>query len=123
MNPETRALIEAIHHGPSKCVLAMTGGGTGAAALLLGVPGGSRTIIEVTVPYQERALVELLGRRPTQFCSVPTSRALAVRAYERAAWLVPGENVLGIGCTASLATDRPKRGDHRFHLTCHAANR
>src|SRR5439155_14037698 len=34
-----------------------------------------------------------------------------------------GENLLGVGCTASLATDRPKRGEHRFHLTCHTANR
>src|SRR6266851_380190 len=123
MSPETLALIDAIHRSPGRCVLAMTGGGTGAAALLLSVPGGSRKILEVAVPYQERAVVEFLGRRPTQFCSVPTSRALAVRAYERAAWLAGGERVLGIGCTSSLATDRPKRGDHRFHLTCHAADR
>jgi nicotinic acid mononucleotide adenylyltransferase len=25
--------------------------------------------------------------------------------------------VLGLGCTASLATDRPKRGEHRAHIT------
>ncbi len=36
---------------------------------------------------------------------------------DRAAWLAPGHAVAGIGCTASLATDRPKRGDHRAFIT------
>src|SRR5205807_336396 len=123
MDPDTRRLIEAIHHSAGKCVLAMTGGGTGAAALLLSVPGGSRTVLEVVVPYHEAALVQFLGNRPAQFCSPGTSRAMALRAYEHAAWLAPGQPVVGVGCTASLATDRPKRGDHRFHLTCHSADR
>src|SRR5262249_25773617 len=35
---------------------------------------------------------------------------------ERARRLAPGAAVAGVGCTASLATDRPKRGDHRFHV-------
>ena len=26
-------------------------------------------------------------------------------------------NLIGIGCTASLASDRPKRGEHRFHIS------
>jgi hypothetical protein len=123
MDPETRCLIEAIHRSRGKCVLALTGGGTGAAAWLLRVPGGSRTVLEVVVPYHEQALLAFLGRPPEQFCSAATSRAMAARAYERAAWLAPGEDVLGLGCTASLATDRPKRGDHRFHLTSHSAQR
>ncbi|HLJ91589.1 MAG TPA: hypothetical protein VKU02_00215 [Gemmataceae bacterium] len=123
MDPQVHPLIQALHQSSSKCVLAMTGGGSGAAALLLGVPGASRTVLEVIVPYCEQALVEFLGRRPEQFCSVATSRALALRAYERAAWLAPGEKVLGLGCTASLATDRPKRGEHRFYLTCQNADR
>src|SRR5207302_4266435 len=123
MDPDIRRLIESIHRSAVKCVLVMTGGGASAAGTLLQVPGGSRTILEVAVPYQEQALVQFLGRRPAQFCSAATSREMAVRAYERAVWLAPGENLLGIGCTASLATDRPKRGDHRFYLTCHTANR
>jgi hypothetical protein len=28
--------------------------------------------------------------------------------------------VFGVGCTASLVTDRPKRGEHRFHISIHA---
>jgi hypothetical protein len=119
MNPSLRRLIEALHAGPYRYVVAVTGGGTGAVAALLSVPGGSRTILEALVPYHERALVEFLGRAPEQFCSAETARALAGRACERARWLAPGEAVAGAGCTASLATERPKRGDHRFHLAVH----
>jgi hypothetical protein len=121
MDPPIRRVIEAIHHAPHKCVLAVTGGGAQAAGLLLSVPGGSRTVLEVVVPYHDQALCEFLGRRPAQFCSAETTRALAERAAERARWLAPGEAAVGVGCTASLASDRPKRGDHRFHVAVSAA--
>jgi hypothetical protein len=117
MDPANRRLIEALHQAPYKCVLALSGGGTTAAAQLLEVPGGSRSILEVLVPYGENALVEFLGVQPEQFCSVQTSRDMARRAYERACWLAPGVPVAGLGCTASLATDRPKRGEHRLHVS------
>ncbi len=115
MDPALRPLIEAIHRSNFKCVLALTGGGAGAIAQLLSMPGGSRSILETVVPYSEEALIEYLGRRPESFCSMATSGEMACRAYNRACWLAPGEAVVGIGCTASLASDRPKRGDHRFH--------
>jgi hypothetical protein len=121
MDPSLRRLIEALHAGPYRYVVAVTGGGAGAVAALLSVPGGSRTVLEVDVPYHERALVEFSGRAPAQFCSADTARALAERACDRARWLAPGEAVAGAGCTASLATDRPKRGDHRFHVAVHTA--
>jgi hypothetical protein len=47
---------------------------------------------------------------------------MARRAIERARTLAPGERVAGIGCTASLATDRPKKGDHRAHLSIETDN-
>src|SRR5262249_21453207 len=121
MDPAIRWLIEAVHAAPYKCVLSLTGGGTQAAALLLNVPGGSRTLLETIVPYHEQALTDWLGRRPTSFCSPETSREMALRAYARACWLAPGEEVVGLGCTASLATDRPKRGDHRLHVATHSS--
>jgi hypothetical protein len=123
MDAAIRRLIEAIHQTGHQCVLALTGGGTTAAAQLLSVPGGSRTILEVVVPYDAAALVDFLGRRPLQFCSAETSRDMAARAYARARWLAPGEQAVGIGCSASLATDRPKRGDHRFHVSAVLADR
>src|SRR5262245_51823294 len=116
MSPETRQLIEEFHRSGVSCVLAVTGGGTGAVAQLLAVPGGSRTVLEVAVPYSEQAFADYLGHVPVQFCSAESSRDLARRAWERATWLSPGGTAVGVGCTASLATDRPKQGDHRFHV-------
>jgi nicotinamide mononucleotide (NMN) deamidase PncC len=123
MDADTRRLIEALHQSSGKCVLAVTGGGGTAAALLLSVPGASRTVLEVVVPYHDQSLSDFLGQRPEQFCSAATSKDMAVRAWERARWLLPGETVVGVGGTASLATDRPKRGEHRFHLAVHTGDR
>src|SRR5439155_3482427 len=100
-------------------VLALPGGGATAAAQLLAVPGGSRTVLEVIIPYHAQALSDYLGHEPQQACGSATSRALAARALERALWLAPDQAGVGVGvgATASLATDRPKRGDHRVHVT------
>lgn len=119
MNSTLHSFIEALHHAGKQCVLAVTGGGAEAAAQLLMVGGASRSVLEVVVPYHEGAMIDFLGHAPEQFCSIAASRALAIRAYERAQWLAPGQAVVGLGCTASLATDRPKRGDHRFHIAAH----
>lgn len=116
MDPATRGLIKALHATAVRQIWAVTGGGTGAVAQLLSVPGGSRTIVDVVVPYSERALADFLGRAPDQACSLSTACLMAERALARLSWLAPGEPGLGVAVTASLATDRPKRGDHRFHL-------
>ena len=65
-------------------VLAITGGGSGAIADLLEVPGGSRTVLEAVVPYSAAALVEFLRGKPEQFCSARTARAMAMAAFQRA---------------------------------------
>ena len=109
-------LITALHHAARPCVLAVTGGGSGAASALLGVPGASRTVLEVLVPYAEASLVDFLGFRPDSFCSTETAAAMAERAFARARHLAPAGDVIGVACTASLATDRPKKGEHRFYL-------
>lgn len=113
----THNLVVALHTAPGQWVLALTGGGASAAGDLLNVPGGSRTLLEIVVPYHDRALVDFLGQRPDNYCSVAVSQAMARRALERARWLAPGEQVFGLGCTASLVSDRPKRGDHRVHVS------
>jgi hypothetical protein len=109
-------LISAIHNAGHRFVLVLTGGGVGAASLLLSVPGGSRCVLEVAVPYDERSLVEFLGHPPLTSCSRETALLMARRALDRARWLAPGQPVLGVACTASLRTEWPKRGEHRFHL-------
>ena len=115
MSSTIEQLVDSIHHSTTRCVLAVTGGGSGAIAQLLEVPGTSRTVLEACVPYSEPAMIAWLGARPDQSCSEPTARAMAMAAYLRARRYDPAA-VAGIACTASLATDRPKRGPHRAHL-------
>ncbi len=119
MGPVRQQLVAALHASPTKCVLALTGGGSSAVADLLAVPGASRTVLDCIIPYHDAALAHFLALRPEQFCSADTARAMARRAFERAERLAPGEPVVGVGCTASLATGRPKRGDHRLHVGTH----
>lgn len=131
-------LIRAIHASGRRFTLAATGGGASAIGWLLSVPGGSRSVLEAIVPYSNSALHDYLRATPEQACSSRTARAMAMVAYERASRLAvaeSGENaaheasgssahaVFGIGCTASLASDRPKRGEHRVHAALQSGDR
>ncbi|MBL9093489.1 MAG: hypothetical protein JNL96_19890 [Planctomycetaceae bacterium] len=126
----TIELIRRIHASPPRVVLAVTGGGSRAFAKLLAVPGASQTVLEAIVPYCPASLTEFLSGRPEQFCSSATARAMAMAAYRRALKYRDaggddegGPQVLGLGLTASLASDRPKRGPHRLHWAAQSANR
>ncbi len=117
MNAEWERLIAETQASGRQAVLAITGGGTGAIAELLRVPGGSRLLLEALVPYDTRALAEFLGAPPEQASSAETALAMAERALKRAVALArPGAEPIGLAATASLASDRPKRGDHRGHI-------
>ena len=110
-------LIADVQASGRQAVLAITGGGTGAIAELLRVPGGSRLLLEAVVPYDARSLAEFLGVAPEQATSGDTAIAMAERARDRARRLAPdAARPIGLGATASLVSDRPKRGDHRAHI-------
>jgi nicotinamide mononucleotide (NMN) deamidase PncC len=116
MSDNWRELIERIHAASPPVVLAVTGGGASAISELLGVPGGSRMMLEAVVPYSEQALVEWLGKAPGHFCVEETALAMATVAYRRAGELAAKNEAIGVACTASLASDRPKKGAHRCHI-------
>jgi nicotinamide mononucleotide (NMN) deamidase PncC len=121
--------VRRIHAAGLRFVLAITGGGASAIGELLRVPGGSRSVLECVVPYSAVALREWIGGCPDQYCSEPTARAMAMAAFERARQLVANEpdadpyKLIGIGCTASLTSDQPKRGPHRVFVASQSAGR
>jgi hypothetical protein len=118
-DPAWPTLISALHGSGRKAALAITGGGSGAIGELLRVPGGSRLLIEAQVPYDALALEDLLGFEPAQACSADTATAMARAIRARAARLLPtGAEMVGLGATAALASDRPRKGEHRFHIAC-----
>ena len=110
-------LISTVHASGRKAALAITGGGSGAIGELLRVPGGSRLLIEAQVPYDEQALAAFLGYAPAQASSADTAIAMAHGARARASRLVPAAtDLIGLGATAALVSDRPRKGEHRFHI-------
>ncbi len=112
-------LIANIHASGRRLVVAVTGGGTKAISQLLDVAGASRSVLEATVPYSASSMKHWLGGLPEQACSESTARLMAMAAWMRAQRLAsdaPSAMLVGIGATASLATDRPKQGEHRIHV-------
>ncbi|MCP3856938.1 MAG: hypothetical protein GY698_19755 [Actinomycetia bacterium] len=116
---ERWAIAQRLHDSPVQLVLHATGGGMALITDLLLVPGASRTVLEVTVPYAATAMVDLLDTEPTQFVSAVTAGDLAAAALERARSLGDPEIGWGVGITAGLTTDRIRRGDDRawFSIT------
>ena len=121
------SLIRRIHDSGKQLVIATTGGGATAIGELLAVPGGSQSVLECVVAYSAAALSDWIGGTPDQSCSEATARAMAMAAFERARQLAargkdndPG-SLVGVGATASLVSDRPKRGPHRIHVAWQSA--
>jgi hypothetical protein len=118
-------VARAIHGSGRRLVVTLTGGGSGVLAALLQTPGASRSVLEAAAPYSLAALVEWIGGKPDQACSERTARAMAMAGFMRALKLAPeadAATLVGIGCTASLATDRPKRGERRVHAAYQTAD-
>lgn len=122
MDPD---VIKNIHSSPWQFVIAVTGGGSSAISELLKVPGASQSIIDAQVPYHANALGHFLGAAPTKYCSSETARSMAMRAFMRLGELIPDSDPgfrCGVACTAALATDHEKKGDHAIHLAMQTQN-
>ena len=119
MDVEIHDAIRRIHASPAKIVLVAAGGGIRSMTWLLTTPGASQTILEALIPYSDRALADFLGERPRRTVTIQTAESMAARAFERAKSLSDSQAALiGVACTAAIATDRPKRGKHRVHVSC-----
>jgi nicotinamide mononucleotide (NMN) deamidase PncC len=111
-----------LNQSPWAGVFHLAGGGTSLIAELLATPGASATVLDVRIPYAFPALEALLGYTPEQACSDATARAMAMRAFQEALAL-GAESPFGFAVTASLATDRIKRGSHRAHAAIQTRSR
>ncbi len=111
-------VVARIHDTPVRACVVVAGAGARAVAWLLGEPGASRTVLDAQVPYSMAALDEYAGFRTEQHVSADEALALADAAHGRALKLAGegGGPVAGVSCTATVATDRPKRGEHRAHV-------
>ena len=120
---EIRELVKRIHQTPGRVLLVAAGAGTHALAWLLGVSGATRTLLEALIPYDESSFDDFLGRKPAKYVAARTAGLLAGRAVARASHLYRGdEPVIGLACSATIITDRPKKGQHRAHITVWTGN-
>ena len=118
MDDLTRRQVQRVHSSDTVAALAIAGGGVSGLARLFEVPGASHTVLEALVPYAPTALADFLGYEPGQMVAPATAEDMARTAYWRGRHLRQGSvRVVGIGCTASLATDRPKKGEHRCFIS------
>ena len=107
MDAEIQDVIHQVHASPAQAVIVVTGGGAQSISRLMRVPGASRSVLEILVPYSERALTDFLGQRPQQVASADTAEAMSRQAYRRAVELAESDvPLVGIGCTAAIA-NRP----------------
>ncbi|MDZ7799235.1 MAG: hypothetical protein U5K81_00395 [Trueperaceae bacterium] len=117
---EAGAWVARLHATAHRSVFAFAGAGAEALAWLHAVGGSSRTILEAHDHYHPASLTEALGGAPERAAAPEPTRTLARRSLARARALVQSDQrpgpVFGMGLTATLATDRPKRGEHRAHL-------
>ncbi|MFT5193969.1 MAG: hypothetical protein ACI9EW_003488 [Cellvibrionaceae bacterium] len=127
MQAEVLNLIRSVHKNPSKIVLATAGAGTYALSNLLAVAGASNTLIEARVPYGKNAFIDFVGSEPDKFVSPIAARLLAGSAFHRAQKLTDqfphSENLIGLACSASIATNRSKQGDHHAWIVTWQTNR
>ena len=108
------AQVEAVLHSGFRLALATTGGGSELVSWLLNHPGASRAVVEAQVPYSEQALAAYLAFAGLHGVNEQTARDMAGRAFVRAAsFAEPGQGCIGVGCSAALATSRPRRGVDR----------
>ncbi len=114
MERDVEEVVVKIHGTPHKTVLAVAGAGSSAMSWLLDVAGASRTVLEARVPYGRYSMIDLVGEEPAQYVSSENAREMARSSYRRGLALREDDSpVVGLACTATIATDRPKRGDHR----------
>ncbi len=110
---EIEQLVAKIHASPQQAVLEFAGAGSLALFWLHSQGGSSRTILEAVDRYSAQSTIDLLGTQPRRFVTAKTARTMARHAYQRALRLSVGRApVVGIGCTATIATDYAKRGKH-----------
>lgn len=117
MNVLLESTLQQIHASPHMLAMNFAGAGVNALTWLHSIGGSSKTILEACDRYCPKSLIETVGFEPKRFTSKKVSLALANAAYKRAKYLAPKDTpVFGVGATATIATDRKKRGQHRCQV-------
>jgi nicotinamide mononucleotide (NMN) deamidase PncC len=114
MTRDASSLLTALRQQGRRVVMIAAGGGSAAIPALVAIPGASAVVDEALVPSARAAVDGLLGGPQETYCSSRTARRMAMAAWERCCgYGAEKRAAVGVGCTASLVTTVPKRGEHR----------
>ena len=114
-------LARRIHQSNNRLVMVITGGASGAIAVVLTVPGASRSVLDTD------ALKNFMGSGWQGSGSEKVVRYLAMAAFRRtlerrnacdssnAADVLPEQEIIGISCSRELASDRSRKGTQAIH--------
>jgi hypothetical protein len=92
-----------------------TGAGAGIQQKIWHTVGCSSFFVGAAFPYASNLSSKALGYKPDQFVSVDMAIDLSMSAYVQAFEF--GKKAIGIGLTASVASGRIHRGDHRIFVS------
>jgi len=92
-----------------------TGAGASVQQELWETPGSSAYLSGGSFPYSIEEQASILGFHPKHACSQETVIDLASNAYMKA-YQWHGKKAVGLGLTASVASEQEHRGDHRLHV-------
>jgi nicotinic acid mononucleotide adenylyltransferase len=99
--------------------LVATGAGSGIQDALWKIPGCSAFLRGASFPYDPKESALFAGVTPEKYVSPEFAFDLAFSAYMRAIDLDrPDVEPVGLAVTASVASVREHRGDHRAHIVC-----
>ncbi len=99
-----------------------SGAGAGLQDMIWKVPGISKVLLGAEFPYNEKLTDRCLGfcpkegPSPASYCSAEVAVDLATTAFYRALEGDPSASVVGVGLTASVASTRVHRGNHRVFV-------
>jgi hypothetical protein len=109
------SLKELVDQKDLRVFVYATGAGAGIQQKIWNTVGCSSFFVGAAFPYASRLSTKALGYKPEQFVSPDMSIDLAMSAYIQA--FEYGKRAIGIGLTASVASGRIHRGDHRIFVS------
>jgi len=109
--------LEGLLKLPIRLYCVATGAGAGIQKMLWEVPGASSFLVESIFPYAPARSAKFAGITPKTFASEEFALDLAAAAYVEA-MDDPTKDPVGLALTASVASIKEHRGDHRLHMVC-----
>ena len=110
--------VKNLHDSNIEFVLVFAGAGGRAIDRILSIPGSSKTVLEIIIPYSNNSLDDFLGLKPEKYVSPETAELMAKKAYDRALKLKfnDNSNILGVSITATLPTYYNKKGEIKSYI-------